>query len=300
MNLYQDAKHQYTLPSFFFFNDTATTEIYTLSLHDALPIFQDVRVTGVEHQSGVRVVLEDLSRDVARLFRFPGVAGGVRERVVTDDLVAELERGAHHFRADRLFGIETALADRIAARLQSGVRLIDGFRGKVVEPLGAQSGQQLHRQRAGERYVVCFIEEHRPVVPGQFRDRGQRRLRGVERVVQRGGAIIGLRDLGYGETARGALIVTDEALIPAQVLAEDELKRAILVADIGIAHELVLCQQVGMPVGLAHDRIRFPDGVHLPGLPLRGRLRMNRRARTGQPRAAEDDQDPVGTHGTLR
>src|SRR5256885_8827920 len=28
-----------TLSSFFFFNDTATTEIYTLSLHDALPIF---------------------------------------------------------------------------------------------------------------------------------------------------------------------------------------------------------------------------------------------------------------------
>src|SRR3712207_8555576 len=26
----------------FFFNDTATTEIYTLSLHDALPIFSDV------------------------------------------------------------------------------------------------------------------------------------------------------------------------------------------------------------------------------------------------------------------
>src|ERR1019366_10580311 len=27
------------LQFFFFFNDTATTEIYTLSLHDALPIF---------------------------------------------------------------------------------------------------------------------------------------------------------------------------------------------------------------------------------------------------------------------
>src|SRR2546429_7383235 len=26
------------IPPFFFFNDTATTEIYTLSLHDALPI----------------------------------------------------------------------------------------------------------------------------------------------------------------------------------------------------------------------------------------------------------------------
>src|SRR5687768_17907001 len=29
---------------FFFFNDTATTEIYTLSLHDALPIWAKVRV----------------------------------------------------------------------------------------------------------------------------------------------------------------------------------------------------------------------------------------------------------------
>src|SRR2546422_4594353 len=29
---------------FFFFNDTATTEIYTLSLHDALPIWSDVEI----------------------------------------------------------------------------------------------------------------------------------------------------------------------------------------------------------------------------------------------------------------
>src|SRR3712207_8853814 len=29
---------------FFFFNDTATTEIYTLSLHDALPICGDERI----------------------------------------------------------------------------------------------------------------------------------------------------------------------------------------------------------------------------------------------------------------
>src|SRR2546430_5940311 len=30
---------------FFFFNDTATTEIYTLSLHDALPIYRSMRAT---------------------------------------------------------------------------------------------------------------------------------------------------------------------------------------------------------------------------------------------------------------
>src|SRR3712207_8775315 len=32
--------------SFFFFNDTATTEIYTLSLHDALPISVAARLHG--------------------------------------------------------------------------------------------------------------------------------------------------------------------------------------------------------------------------------------------------------------
>src|SRR5438874_13774694 len=32
------------LSAFFFFNDTATTEIYTLSLHDALPIYESPRV----------------------------------------------------------------------------------------------------------------------------------------------------------------------------------------------------------------------------------------------------------------
>src|SRR5262249_61173507 len=37
-----------TPPSFlFFFNDTATTQIYTLSLHDALPIFLDGIITTI-------------------------------------------------------------------------------------------------------------------------------------------------------------------------------------------------------------------------------------------------------------
>src|SRR5688572_31780739 len=34
--------------SFFFFNDTATTEIYTLSLHDALPICGDLEAIAVD------------------------------------------------------------------------------------------------------------------------------------------------------------------------------------------------------------------------------------------------------------
>src|SRR5690242_20946733 len=37
---------------FFFFNDTATTEIYTLSLHDALPIYGLIRVRNIRALNG--------------------------------------------------------------------------------------------------------------------------------------------------------------------------------------------------------------------------------------------------------
>src|SRR6266496_3249446 len=39
---------------FFFFNDTATTEIYTLSLHDALPIF----LVRIDRERSIRVALK--------------------------------------------------------------------------------------------------------------------------------------------------------------------------------------------------------------------------------------------------
>src|SRR5260221_12785421 len=39
--IYASLPHSLSL--FFFFNDTATTEIYTLSLHDALPIYRAVQ-----------------------------------------------------------------------------------------------------------------------------------------------------------------------------------------------------------------------------------------------------------------
>src|SRR5688572_32302549 len=42
--IYFHVSHPLLYFYFFFFNDTATTEIYTLSLHDALPIYEG-RVT---------------------------------------------------------------------------------------------------------------------------------------------------------------------------------------------------------------------------------------------------------------
>src|SRR5258706_1198235 len=47
--------------NFFFFNDTATTEIYTLSLHDALPIYLGQQY-GKLAEEEVRLVLAVLER----------------------------------------------------------------------------------------------------------------------------------------------------------------------------------------------------------------------------------------------
>src|SRR5690554_8077278 len=49
---------------FFFFNDTATTEIYTLSLHDALPIFHCIQMdTSVNAANQVVSVGADIAFD---------------------------------------------------------------------------------------------------------------------------------------------------------------------------------------------------------------------------------------------
>src|SRR5687767_15564588 len=61
---------------FFFFNDTATTEIYTLSLHDALPISpakQAIANTGLALIPGSDGVLRDAAhaRSIAREVGFP-------------------------------------------------------------------------------------------------------------------------------------------------------------------------------------------------------------------------------------
>src|SRR5690554_7284030 len=48
---------------FFFFNDPAATEIYTLSLHDALPILEDgeIIITALPHQTSGAKVLEQIA-----------------------------------------------------------------------------------------------------------------------------------------------------------------------------------------------------------------------------------------------
>src|SRR5256885_3441459 len=58
--------------SFFFFNDTATTEIYTLSLHDALPISS----MHFGYDPSLRPIKQDLDK-AKRLLAEAGFAGGL-------------------------------------------------------------------------------------------------------------------------------------------------------------------------------------------------------------------------------
>src|SRR5256886_16431100 len=101
---------------FFFFNDTATTEIYTLSLHDALPIY----VHGEAELSAERL------RVAVGQAREWGLLG---ERILGSDLSldVELRRGAGGF----VLGEETALLESI-----------EGYRAmpRTRPPFPAQSG----------------------------------------------------------------------------------------------------------------------------------------------------------------
>src|SRR2546425_12901043 len=65
---------------FFFFNDTATTEIYTLSLHDALPISMLVSTT-LERSFNAMASVPGPAGDHA-----PAAAGGPRSEEHTSEL----------------------------------------------------------------------------------------------------------------------------------------------------------------------------------------------------------------------
>src|SRR3712207_7870946 len=75
----------------FFFNDTATTEIYTLSLHDALPIFDDACRAAFLSQEKLRVAGDargKVGRQSERLVERVGVQG---LRVRSEEHTSELQ-----------------------------------------------------------------------------------------------------------------------------------------------------------------------------------------------------------------
>src|SRR5258705_10647831 len=70
---------------FFFFNDTATTEIYTLSLHDALPIFTSLDETLDSIHDAAQVVSQEIDPQ-ARDQRADFLAHDLRSEEHTSEL----------------------------------------------------------------------------------------------------------------------------------------------------------------------------------------------------------------------
>src|SRR2546429_2404701 len=73
---------------FFFFNDTATTEIYTLSLHDALPIC-------IDRQHGMRLGMADTLLDIGQQRRIVGGQVGTHTSPRLEEHTSELQSRLH-------------------------------------------------------------------------------------------------------------------------------------------------------------------------------------------------------------
>src|SRR5256885_6787006 len=73
--------------SFFFFNDTATTEIYTLSLHDALPISRDGGAPAVSSPSSSATPTATTSRSTGASTRSARPADRKSTRLNSSHLV---------------------------------------------------------------------------------------------------------------------------------------------------------------------------------------------------------------------
>src|SRR5215469_12694920 len=113
---------------FFFFNDTATTEIYTLSLHDALPIFRSFRnlrsrcvtMAGRDAQPRLQKIVDQRRRHAFRSQRCNAATtaskafhGGKIARVRRADLGFEMnalarlvERGAFEVKAEHAWNLQ--------------------------------------------------------------------------------------------------------------------------------------------------------------------------------------------------
>src|SRR5215475_2134913 len=103
---------------FFFFNDTATTEIYTLSLHDALPIYQ--RPQPVNHK---RLALVVPQRPEELPPRIEGVDVPIAE-IANEDRAAEPAKGEGGLR-DAPRRIQRPLAREAPQQLPVGVEHVD-------------------------------------------------------------------------------------------------------------------------------------------------------------------------------
>src|SRR5436309_9266046 len=132
---------RFDISIFFFFNDTATTEIYTLSLHDALPIFT---VSERTHEIGLRKALGATNRNILFQFFLEGVlitlVSGVIGMVLATGLMAALgtqQQGPTGFDPPKLVPMSAILA--IGSLTAAGVAagLYPARKAAMLQPVEA-------------------------------------------------------------------------------------------------------------------------------------------------------------------
>src|SRR5438067_2534020 len=135
--------------SFFFFNDTATTEIYTLSLHDALPILE----------RGLEVVVVEAHAEGLQVAVLLGAQLGDREAPDRGEVLAVVGARPEPFRGD--------LADVLA------VVAVGRELGRETEAL---AHARLHREREVVDLVagVVVVELARDLKAARFEQRRDR------------------------------------------------------------------------------------------------------------------------------
>src|SRR2546422_9794326 len=99
---------------FFFFNDTATTEIYTLSLHDALPIYRETAP-----RAGTAVFLSGVPREPGGQ-RAPRLPSREPLRSAECQPVRRGKRGAEHLRRAPLQDVSRLVAHLLGDGCERG------------------------------------------------------------------------------------------------------------------------------------------------------------------------------------
>src|SRR5258708_14864324 len=85
------------LSSFFFFNDTATTEIYTLSLHDALPISNVIAVNPKFPAKDYKSFEAELKKSQGKYSYASSGTGGIQHMLMerSEEHTSELQSPDH-------------------------------------------------------------------------------------------------------------------------------------------------------------------------------------------------------------
>src|SRR5204862_1603146 len=108
--------------SFFFFHDAATTEIYTLSLHDALPIWID------HHDAGIPAVRIPRPEAHAHAEAPVGVGFGDRKSTRLNSSHVEISYAVFCLKKKKEELHKTWPVDRLTEKIQDAIRPIGGRR----------------------------------------------------------------------------------------------------------------------------------------------------------------------------